>query len=304
MKPVVNLSPRINKVRTGPDLDLMTIDELDHVELTLRIVTSQIYGIYDPMGLLSPLTIKFKILLQEMHTRKLAWDDPLPPDLDRKARAGLKEIMRAGEIEFPRALVGEVPEGGLERLQLIGFGDGGDPASCAAVYVRSERAEPGPKGETHLVRLVTGKARVTPTSKEKGDVRKSTPRTEMRGGHMLARLVTAILPGLVYKPEEIFLCMDSQCTISSLEAQDKILGTWMTNRANEWQDHMNAWRKQGIKVPEVHHWPGTDNPADLGMRGTAALWEIGPGSRWQDGPESLSFPRKLEGDPGLQKAVT
>ena len=51
----------------------------------------------------------------------------------------------------------------------------------------------------------------------------------MRVGLMLARLITAVLPGMVYKPQEIFLAMDSECTISSLETQDKILGIWFTN---------------------------------------------------------------------------
>ena len=109
---------------------------------------------------------------------------------------------------------------------------------------------------------------------------------------MLARVISAILPGMVYKPAEIHLMMDSQCIISTVEADDKQLGVWMVNRADEWLGHMQDWRKQGIVVPEIHHWPGTSNPADLGTRGMAVRWQVESGSDWQRGPAVLAFPRE------------
>ena len=54
----------------------------------------------------------------------------------------------------------------------------------------------------------------------------------MRGGVLVAYLMSAILEGLNYKPAEIFMALDSQCTISTLEAKDKILGIWFTNRVS------------------------------------------------------------------------
>ena len=291
MHPGINLSPKVNGVRTGPDLTPDTVSELDTAVMTLRVVTSQVYAIYDPLGLIAPLVIKFKLLLQELHRRKLPWDESLPKDLDSMARKQLKEIVLSGDIVFKRSLLGEVPEGSLERIQLIGFGDGADPASCACVYLRSELDRPGPEGQTHKSRLVMGKARVTPISKTEGDFKKSTPRSEMRGGQMLTRMISAMLPGMVYPPKEIHLFMDSECIISTVEADDKLLGVWMTNRADEWQGHMQDWRKQGIEVPDIYHWPGASNPADLGTRGLAVLWQVAAGSAWQDGPPVLGFAR-------------
>ena len=244
MQTRINVSPKVKGARTGPDLTAETVDVLDTAVLTLRVVTSQVYAIYDPLGLISPLVVKFKLLLQELHSRKLSWDEPLPEDLDKKARKQLKEIVLSGEVVFHRSLLGEVPEGGLNEIQLIGFGDGADPASCACVYLRSELVEPGPEGQTHKCRLVMGKARVTPERKSEGDFKKSTPRSEMRGGQMLTRMISALLPGMVYPPKEIHLFMDSECIISTVEADDKLLGIWMTNRADEWIAHMQDWRKK------------------------------------------------------------
>nr|XP_044249228.1 uncharacterized protein LOC108054643 [Drosophila takahashii] len=45
---------------------------------TKRIVLSTIASLFDALGLLSPVTIRCKILLQDLHILKLGWDEPLP----------------------------------------------------------------------------------------------------------------------------------------------------------------------------------------------------------------------------------
>ena len=50
-------------MRVGLELEIATLGELDEIALTRRIVVSQIYGNYDPLGLLLPITIKYKLLL-------------------------------------------------------------------------------------------------------------------------------------------------------------------------------------------------------------------------------------------------
>ena len=110
MRTTINVSPKVKGARSGPDLTAETVHELDTAVLTLRVVTSQVYAIYDPLGLISPLVIKFKLLLQELHSRKLSWDEPLPEDLDKRARKQLKEIVLSGEIVFHRSCWGTCPK--------------------------------------------------------------------------------------------------------------------------------------------------------------------------------------------------
>ena len=83
------------------------MDQIVSATLTLRIITSQLYRIYDLLGLLSLVTVKYKLLLQELTMHGLDWDDPVPEDLSAQAREILNEIVLASEIEFPRALVEE-----------------------------------------------------------------------------------------------------------------------------------------------------------------------------------------------------
>ena len=118
--------------------------------------------------------------------------------------------------------------------------------------------------QTHLVRLLLSKARVTPTSPTV-----STPRTELRGLLLLARAITAIMPGFSRLPSRVSLFGDSQCTISAVECDQKLLEVWFGNRVAEIHDHMQSWRGLNVLVDELHHWPGESNIPDLPTRGKA-----------------------------------
>ena len=47
------------------------------VEPTKIVVISLIGRIYDPLGFLSPITVRFKILMQELCKNKIGWDQLL-----------------------------------------------------------------------------------------------------------------------------------------------------------------------------------------------------------------------------------
>ncbi len=115
---------------------------------------------------------------------------------------------------------------------------------------------------------------------------------EMRGLLLLARLIRALLPGFPSPPTEIFLAGDSQCTIASVEADDRLLDVWFANRVAEVKDEMASWSKSGIIVHPLYHWPGIDNIADLATKGKANLEDITEDSSWQNGPARASFPQE------------
>ena len=56
----------------------------DAIEYTQRKIFSLVCSIFDPLGILSPLTIRFKILLQEIWKLGKKWDEPLPIQIPRK----------------------------------------------------------------------------------------------------------------------------------------------------------------------------------------------------------------------------
>ena len=57
--------------------------------LTLRITLSYVMGQYDPLGLVSTLNMKMKLLLRKTHSAATSWDEELPSDI----KMALGELM-------------------------------------------------------------------------------------------------------------------------------------------------------------------------------------------------------------------
>lgn len=69
---------------------------------TKRIILSTISQIYDPLGLLSPVTIIVKILLQKLWLAKIGWDDPVPHNILMEWQFFLERLSYLKDLQFPR----------------------------------------------------------------------------------------------------------------------------------------------------------------------------------------------------------
>ena len=76
--------------------------------------------IYDPLGLISPFTIKARISLRKLWTvePKLEWDDPLPGYLLVEWRKSLERISSLSDIKIKRDVKSKVSIGGA-HISLI-----------------------------------------------------------------------------------------------------------------------------------------------------------------------------------------
>jgi hypothetical protein len=52
--------------------------------MTKRTVLQQSAKVYDPLALITPLTVRARILIQELWRRNLSWDTPIPANLQQK----------------------------------------------------------------------------------------------------------------------------------------------------------------------------------------------------------------------------
>ena len=101
--------------------------------MTRRLALSAIHSIYNPLGLITPLTIWYKILLRELiKCQGLGWDNPLPSPLTDQLREVLRLIVMTEDIEFHRSVK---PANVVGPPELIVFWDGGDPAYGRLIYV-------------------------------------------------------------------------------------------------------------------------------------------------------------------------
>ena len=79
----VSINKRVNGIKSGPDLCLDDI-EGEKVVFTPRNLLWLVLQFYDPLGLLSPLTIKLKILLKKTIALKIPWDSPIPSSAQKE----------------------------------------------------------------------------------------------------------------------------------------------------------------------------------------------------------------------------
>ena len=71
-------------------------------KLTKRIIHSKVAGVFDPLGLVGPFVVCAKILLQEMWTKGLDWDEPIDHELSTRAKTWFSEleVLQFSSVQF------------------------------------------------------------------------------------------------------------------------------------------------------------------------------------------------------------
>ena len=99
---------------------------------TKRNVLSLLASLFDPLGIVSPVTVSVKILFQELCEDKVGWDDKLNGERASRFEKWLKELQSVGKVRVPRCLYGlsKAPV----KCSLHGFADASLKAYCAVIY--------------------------------------------------------------------------------------------------------------------------------------------------------------------------
>ena len=101
--------------------------------LTKRSFLSRTSTLFDLLGFLSPYTIRARMILQEMWTSGITWDEDLPSELSRTAMAWFEELDELSEVKVPRSLKNP---GVVIDSQLHVFADASQEAYGAVAYLR------------------------------------------------------------------------------------------------------------------------------------------------------------------------
>ncbi|XP_055840854.1 uncharacterized protein LOC129908416 [Episyrphus balteatus] len=233
-------------------------------EVTKRTILSTIAKLFDPLGWISPCVISAKIIMQKLWVKGLAWDVPVPLDLQREWFALRADLPSLEKIRIPRWICTEKEN--LE-LELHGFSDASMKAYGAVVYLRVLNRSN--KIHTHLV---MSKTRVAPLNTV------SLPRLELCGAVMLARLLCHVKDVLQLGQMKTYAWTDSTITLCWIAAPPSKWKTFISNRVAEIQrlTNVNIW----------NHVPTKLNPADLASRGISPS-ELKANTLWWRGPEYL-----------------
>jgi len=82
-------------------------------------VTATRASIFDPLGLLSPAVIAYKIFLQKLWQDKLQWDELLPAHLQQEWNQLLHAIPKLSQIKINRKVICS----NATNIQIHGFCD-------------------------------------------------------------------------------------------------------------------------------------------------------------------------------------
>ena len=236
-----------------------------NLEPNKRNVVDLATRFYDPFGLLSPLTVQFKILFQELCAHKMSWDERLTGELLTKWEELLKGFHQTQPLSMPRCLFYGVNK--AIRCSLM-FSDPSKRAYAAVVYLRIET----PTG--CKIRFMASKTQVSPIGGY------TIPRLELLASLLLSRLMssltTALKDDLELSPPTCFTDL-------------KVTLYWIIRQDKEWKLRTEP-SAQNRKLTPVEGWlhcPGKENPADLPSRGLN-LEEHMNNPIWLYGPSWLS----------------
>ncbi|XP_031331853.1 uncharacterized protein LOC116162378 [Photinus pyralis] len=233
--------------------------EVRDKSLTKRSIMSDIAKIFDPLGLVSPVTITAKLLIQELWMKSVTWDQEVPEDIAEKWTNFRKEVVLLQELKIPRWI-----QHTDEELQLHGFCDAAEKAYGAAVYTRSKDGE---------VTLLTSKTKVAPI-KTKITILK----LELCAAVLLARLLEKAATALEIPNITIYAWSDSTIALA-----------WIKGDPNRWKSFVANRVTEINKLVPHHHWKHVrteENPADILSRGYPAS-KIQANPIWWNGPEWL-----------------
>ncbi len=237
------------------------------LEPTKRNVIALVGKFYDPLGLLAPVVVLFKIFFQELSEAKLEWDEPLSGKVLERWRQLSSGLQQGQPMSVSRCYFNGIP-GDAIRYCLYGFCDASLRAYAAVVYLLVE-------AETeHTFRFIACKTRVSPLKAT------TIPRLELLSAVLLARLMASVIQALECELQlSSPLCFsDSKVVLFWIKGMDKSWKPWVQNRVSE--------IRRLLPIDSWKHCSGRDNPADIPSRGLTPL-ELSVNVLWRNGPEWL-----------------
>jgi len=228
---------------------------------TKRTVLSDIARVFDPLGLLSPITFWTKHVMQQLWTARIAWDDKIPTDIAILWARYQSELQLIESISIPRRLTYDNPI----NVQLHAFSDSSEKGYAAAVYLHTQTTM-----SVHC-HLVTGKSKVAPLK------RSTIPRLELCGAVLAAKLLRFVVDTYSnsLKIDTLHAWTDSTTALAWIQSSPHRWATFVANRTSQIHE---------LTSPDIwHHVPTQYNPVDCASRGlfpseqvAHPLWWTGP----------------------------
>ncbi|KAL3981342.1 small subunit ribosomal protein S12 [Sarotherodon galilaeus] len=262
---------------------------------TRRNILSTASSIYDPLGILAPVVLPAKRILQECCRLKIGWDSVIPQHLAQQWNEWLNDLELLQGFEVTRSFK-PAHFGGTSFAQLHHFCDTSEEAYGTVTYL----VQKSWNGQVHCS-FVMGKARVAPLKHT------TIPRLELTAATMAGRMDRMLRKELQIQLAESVFWTDSTAVLKYINNETTRFRTFVANRVS-----------QILKVSVVSQWRHINshlNPADCVSRGQNVGLFL-QNHVWISGPDFLtapntSWPKNLDhlealnpADPEIKKNVS
>ena len=246
-------------------------EEIKNVKkVTKRSALSLSSKLFDPLGFVEPITVKTKIMMQQLWKQNVKWDEILPKNVKESWIKWLNELshLELVEIVIPRPYFKD----NVNDIQFHVFCDSSKLAYGTVAYLRANTHQ-GTKST-----YVTSKSKVAPVKHQ------AIPRLELLAAHLGAELANYLSTTVLAKskPPRCILWSDSKIALSWISSTKHLHLQFVRHRVQLIRDLtlQSTWR----------YCPTASNPADHITRGIEAKTFILKSQDWRQGPPWLTKP--------------
>lgn len=226
-------------------------------------------SVFDPFGFVANYTVHGKMILQDIWSSKIDWDEQLRDEEFNKFTKWIGELKKMEKFRLARCLSPLIPT--ADSIQIHVFSDASDAAFSCVIYLRVQ------KGKEVQVSLLGSKTRVAPTKRTL-----SIPRLELQGFILGIRWNQHLREGMQEIPvEKIVHWCDSMTVLSWIGAPSRKTNKFVENRVSEALEYF-----EDCKIGESRYVPSELNVADEATKYAKPV-DVSPGSTWIKGPEFL-----------------
>lgn len=233
---------------------------------TKRDILSFISKFHDPLGLVGPIFVRAKVIMQSLWAANIDWDSAPPDEIRQRWLEFSRNLSQMKPLSMSRC----VKPADAISCELIGFADGSSVAHGCCLYLRSIDSQ----GKVH-VHLLCSKSRINPLKKEL-----TIPRVELNAAMLLAKLTRKIHDTIhnTLQVNETYLFSDSQIVLAWLKTDAAKLQTYVANRVRAIGELLHSCHWRYVNTG--------DNPSDFLSRGLQPQ-ELENNKMWWHGPSFL-----------------
>jgi hypothetical protein len=259
--------------------------------LTRRGLMATVYSLYDPLGLLSPVTLMGRRILQDVCKAGIEWDDPLPKEIIERWEAWVKDLENLKTVKVPRCLKPDA-FGDLKCAELHTFSDASNEGYGQCSYLRLIDQH-----DRVYCSLVMSKARVVPLKQM------TIPRLELVAATLAVNVSSIVKRELQITGLKEYFYTNSKVVLGYITHDAKRLHTFVANRIQKIRNYSEPSQWTYVKSKE--------NPADFASRGALvgrlmdSCWFTGPEFLWKEDLNMTTdpLPEILNSDPEVNRKV-